>query len=120
SVTATVPSETYTLSLHDALPISRAKGVGAVADVLRAPIPEIAEIEYRIYHAGCIAAGDLAGINEVARIGRIGIREHRVRSCTGCFNAGRAGLGSLRCGGGTAGLRQLRNQIPSQGRQIWP
>src|SRR6185437_34739 len=81
-----------------------AEGVHAVADVLRAAIPEIAEVEYRIHHAGGIASSRPARFNALAGIGRIGIREHRINDQVVLLNA--AGVSGSRADCAAAGRRR--------------
>ena len=49
--------------------VAFAKGIGAIADVARASIPEVAEIEYSVNHARCIARFNFSGVDESARDG---------------------------------------------------
>src|SRR5689334_2793052 len=67
--------------------VASAKGVVAVADVLRAAVPEIAEIEYRVYRAGRVASSYLARVDALGCIGRIWIGEDRIGNRCGCLNA---------------------------------
>ena len=70
--------------------VASSKRVVAVADVLRAAIPEITEVEDRIDNAGSVAPRDLASVDRGARGRRIGIRENGVRNRSCFFNAGDA------------------------------
>src|SRR6185312_14051356 len=58
--------------------VARTKRIESVAHVLRAAVPEIAEVENCIDHAGSIAATGAAGLNALACVGRIRIGEHRI------------------------------------------
>src|SRR6185437_5617674 len=84
--------------------VACAEGVHAVADVLRAAIPEIAEVEYRIHHAGGVAAAGPARLNALAGIGRVRIREHRINDQIVLLNA--AGVARRRTDYAAAGRRR--------------
>src|SRR5882724_1380417 len=63
--------------------VAGAKWICAVAHVLCAAIPEIAEVKDCIDRAWCIAASYSASIDSLGRICLAGVRENRVdyRSC---------------------------------------
>src|ERR1041384_6979662 len=67
--------------------VAGAEGVVAVADVLRAAVPGIAEIEYRVYRAGRVAPSNLARVDPLRGIDRIRIGEDQVGNRCGGLNA---------------------------------
>ena len=71
--------------------ITLTKWIRAIADVAGATIPEVSEIEYRVDHARSIAWLNFSGVDELAGMARVGIREVSVGSGCAVVNAGPKG-----------------------------
>ena len=80
---------------HLGIRVAVAEGIHTVEHVVRAPVPEVAEIEHRVDHRGRVARGDLAGERAV-HVELVG------RAVVAGLGAGRARAGEV------AGERALR------------
>src|SRR5208283_3467240 len=113
----TATTEIYTLSLHDALPISCASSAGRRQVVHAA---DVAERGLRATAAACRAGRVLAVVSSQAARPAAAVRRPRtaspvadragrgVRACGACACGGASGCGRWPCGaGGIAGIQRI-------------